>query len=410
MEWQFAAQAWTGRSPQLLNQEAINAFVEPTPKEGKTQLPVYGTPGLSLFSRMGNGPILGAHVMGMSLYVLSGPDLYYITQQSVLSAGLGNTVEAIYIGRTTISTLASMADNAQQLVMVDGDVGWIYQPGGLYQTTTETAVAGSTEIPANITGTITAGDPLVVGLDNGAIFQTTALYTVSAAGGTIYLTDPIPSQLTAGAIIIDQYLDLAAITAPAFMPASTVRYFDGYFVFAATNTRQFFLSSINDGTQYSGLDYATATAGSDYIIAVEIYHEQLLLMCGLHIEIWWNSGAAAFPFQRYDAAEIARGLASRLAVVSEDNTVFWMGEDGIFYRLNNFLPQRVSTFSTEHAWAQYPLKYLDCSGFCLDQEGHKFIILNFPSGLETLCYDIAASGAIGVPLWHQRQSRGSRTV
>lgn len=33
---QFAAQAYQTRSTQLLSQQCINAFVEPTPKEGKT--------------------------------------------------------------------------------------------------------------------------------------------------------------------------------------------------------------------------------------------------------------------------------------------------------------------------------------------------------------------------------------
>ena len=81
-----------------------------------------------------------------------------------------------------------------------------------------------------------------------------------------------------------------------------------------------------------------------------------------------------------------------------------MGEDGIFYRLNGFNPQRISTFAMEHAWAQYPQKYLDSSCFVLDQEGHKFIIINFPSGNATWCYDISTG------LWHQRESWGTAWV
>ena len=52
----FAAKAYQARSPQLISQQCINAFVETSPKEANTQAPVYGTPGLSLFARAGAGP------------------------------------------------------------------------------------------------------------------------------------------------------------------------------------------------------------------------------------------------------------------------------------------------------------------------------------------------------------------
>lgn len=510
-EMQFAAQAYQTRSTQLLSQQCINAFVEPTPKEGKTTMPVYGIPGLSLFARMGNGPILGMHIMDDNLFILSGSELWTVTYQQVLDASAGTPVIPTFIGSTNLGGLVSMADNAAQLVMVDGSAGWIYQPGGLNQVTTATVSpftsltatvggtpttadvlslvatssgvtgspvtasytvtsldtddtialglagavnnsaplvnagisasaagavvtlsyptaltvmwastlssgatetitlttpnpTGATTVPANITGTITSGDTLQIPLDNGAIFTTTAAQTVGPLDPAIIVSTPIPSQVTAGAIIIDTFVTLARIEADAFMPAATVRYFDGYFIFNVTGGRQFFLSGINDGTQYSGLDFATASAGSDNTMAVEVWHEQLLVLCQQHTEIWWDAGAAIFPFQRYDAAFIARGLASALCVCSEDNTVFWMGDDGIFYRLNNYNPQRISTFAMEHAWAQYPLRFTDASCFVLDQEGHKFIVVNFPSGCGCWCYDI------GSQLWHERQSFGTPWV
>ena len=215
---------------------------------------------------------------------------------------------------------------------------------------------------------------------------------------------PLPSNVTAGAIIVDATNVLAQIIAPAWKSANTVTFFDGYFCFDAAGTRQFFISGINDGTQYSGLDFATASASSRNVVAVRAYHEQLLVMTEASIEVWWDTGNVNFPFQRYDAAYIERGCAAPLSLVSEDNTVFWMGDDGIFYRLEGFLPKRISTFAMEHAWQQYDDKFFDCNAFELTQEGHKFIIINFPSGPATWCYDISTQ------LWHRRESRGSQWV
>jgi hypothetical protein len=395
-ELQFAAQAYTTRAKQLLSQVCVNAFVEPTPREGKTSSPVYGSAGLTLFSRQGNGPIIGMHVFDLLglLFVLSNNQLY-----SVTSAGTPTL-----IGNTNLGGLTSMADNGQQMVMVDGSAGWVYQPTGLNIVSTATETAGATVIPANITGTINNGDTLNVPLDNGATFTTTAVGTVNAFNTAVTLASGLPSQVTAGALIVDPANVLGQIFAPAYQSAATVQYFDGYFVFDAAGTRQFFISGLNDGTQYSGLDFATASAASDVVMAVVVYHEQLLIFCRQHTEVWWDTGNVNFPFQRYDAALIARGLAAPFATCSEDNTVFWMGDDGIFYRLEGFLPKRISTFATEHAWAQYPNRYLDASCFVLNEEGHKFIFVNFPSAPATWCYDISSG------LWHTRVSLGTAWV
>ena len=397
----FAAQAYQARSPQLLSQQCINAFVETSPKDAKTQVPIYGTPGLTLFSRQGKGPINGLHVFQDALFAMSGNQLWKV---QLVGTSPNVTGKASLIGTTTLGGLMSMADNGQQLVIVDGSGGWIYQPSGLNIVTTAGAIAGQTVIPANVTGTVTSGDTLNIPLDNGATFTTTANATSTAASDEVTLAAGLPSTVSAGAVIIDATNVLGQILAPAFRPASTVTFFDSYFCFDSRGTRQFFISGSNDGTQYSGLDFATASASSSDVVAVRAYHEQLLVFTQRSCEVWWDTGAVSFPFQRYDAAYIERGCAAPLSVCSEDNTVFWMGDDGNFYRMEGFTPKRVSTFAMEHAWAQYPNRFLDCSAFVLDQEGHKFVVVNFPSGLQTWVYDIATS------LWHQRESWGSPWV
>ena len=405
---QFAGQSYQARSTQLIAQQCINAFVETTPKDAKTPVPVFGTPGLSIFARAGNGPINGMWIMAGNLYFVSGGALYEVLASNVTENTDGSfsaSSAATLLGQTGLGGILSMADNGQQLVMVDGFGGWIYQPGGLNQVTTATAGAGATSVAANQTGTLTAGDPITITLDTGQAFPTTIATTSLPASGMIFWSDPLPSQASAGAIIIDPSVTLARITAVAFMPANVVTYMDGYFVFNAAGTRQFFLSGINDGTQYSGLDFATATANTGFVLAVVNFHEQLLIFTSkASTEVWYDSGASAFPFQRYDGAYLQRGIAAPLAQCSEDNTVLWMGDDGIAYRLNGFLPQRISTFAMEHAWAQYPLRYLDCIMFVLDQEGHKFVVFQFPSGCGCWVYDISTQ------LWHQRQSVGAPFV
>ena len=397
--FQFAAQTYKARTSTLLGERAVNMFVERSPAAAKDQVPIFMCPGMDVFSQLGPGPIYGLHPMGDLLYVVSGGYLF-----SVNIDGLPT-----YIGQTLLGGICSITDNGSQIVMVDGESGWIYQIGGLNQVLTTTALTADTSVIVNATGTMAIGDPISIPLDIGGTHTTTI---ASIAYGppnqvTIGLTDAMPNQASAGAVAIDSNVVLGQITAPAFKPANTVVYFDSYFVFDAVGTRQFFISALGDGTQYDGLDFASAQAGPDLMLAVKNYHEQLLLIKQKTIEVWYDSGAANFPFQRYDGAYIQRGAASPQAIVQEDNTILWLGEDGIFYRLNGYQPVRISTFGTEHPWSLYPT-IQDATAFVVTIEGHKFISLTFPSAPATWWYDIS-SGA-DEPLWIERESWGSPWV
>ena len=469
----FAGQSYTSRSLPLDAQRCVNMFVERSPPDAKTQVPLFMFPGLKVFARAGKGPINGLHAMAGLLYMVSGGELFSVNAQGLATS----------LGVTTLGGTISMADNGTQLVMVDGEVGWVYQVGGLNQvltdtaygylatTLTATAIAGATTIDVVSAAGMASGHSISVFLDSGTVFTTTisgapsgnvvtltgalpsqatlgagvrdtsvgtssvtlasigkpavgqtinitldsgAVFstTISGVSGlpaalNVTLASPLPSQATAGALAIIPSVVLGKITAPAFQAANTVVYFDDYFIFSATGTNQFFLSSIGDGTQYNGLDFASAQANPDTVQAVINYHEQLLVFGGYSVEVWYDSGSANFPFSRYDGAYIQRGAASPLAIVQEDNTVFWLGEDGIFYRLNGYSPQRVSTFGTEQEWAQY-VTITDATAFVVTVEGHKFIFLTFLAGNKTWCYDIASG--VDTPLWYERESLGSPWV
>lgn len=395
----FAAQSYRASSPQLSAQRCVNMFVERSPNSAKDEVPIFMCPGLSIFSRAGRGGVIGMKGMAGVLYVVSGNQLF-----SVNESGL-----ATLIGTTNLGGILSMATNDTQLVMVDGTVGWIYQPGGLNQPLALTAPAGANELHIKATGVIASGATISIPLDNGTTFTTTTSGNTSGVpeNTVVPLSGTLPSKASAGAICRAPATVLGQIKQPAFNAANTVVYFDTYFVFDWVGTNRWFISASNDGTQYSGADYASASANSDYTLAVVNYHQQLFIFGQETVEIWYDAGAANFPFQRYDGAYIQRGIMAPLAVVQDVNSVFWLGDDGIFYKLNGYEPVRISTFAIEHAWAQYPIM-TDAHAFVVTMEGHKFIFLNFPSGCATWCFDI--SSGIEQPLWHERESQGSPWV
>jgi hypothetical protein len=187
------------------------------------------------------------------------------------------------------------------------------------------------------------------------------------------------------------------ITSPAFSPAATVTYMDGYFLFDHLNTNQWFISALFDGRTYSGLDFASAEGAPGNVIAVQQNLQLVFIFCTDHIEIWYDSGAASFPFARYTGGIINYGTISPFSIVKTDGALFFLGVDHVFYRLQANVPIRISTHPIERFIAAEPdIALAEC--FTLTIEGHKLIFLTLPHQAVTLCYDISTGR------WHERDS------
>jgi hypothetical protein len=308
----FATNSYESPSRPISAQRAVNCYAEVQPKDAKTQVALFGCPGIEEFATCGSGPVRGMHVMGGVLYVVSGQRLY-----SVSSVGVATDIG----GNITGSDVVSMDDNGSELVIVSGTNGYLY----------------STTI------------------------------------GFILISDT------------------------DFNAANTVTFFDQRFVFDWANTNKFFASGILDGSSYNALAFASAEARTDNVKAV-ILNKQVLLVCGDNsIEPWQNVGAANFPFERVPGVVIERGLAEPHGICKADNTVFFMGDNRVFYRLDGVSPIRVSTFPIEHVWqAHSTFDRLFC--FSYSWMGHEFVVVTFPSTNTTWEYDIASG------LWHERES------
>lgn len=185
----------------------------------------------------------------------------------------------------------------------------------------------------------------------------------------------------------------ATLTTPVDMPpVSDVTFIDGYFLWTVPNSDQFTITGLNDGTSYDPLDVATAEGAPDPLVGVIADHREVQLYGTQTIEIWYNSGDVDFPFSRQGNAFIERGCFDRDSIAKIDNSVQFVGDDRIVYRLDGYSPLRISTHAIEYqlrnaTWAK---------AFVYSQEGHKFYVLMTDVG--TYAYDMA-TGA-----WHERRS------
>jgi hypothetical protein len=201
----------------------------------------------------------------------------------------------------------------------------------------------------------------------------------------------------------DQTSTFGIITDPNFFPANTVTFFDEYFLFDKIGSDEWFFSNILDGTTYNALDFESASVEPSFVQAIVNQQENALIFKQRSIETWYDTGANDNPWARYDGATVERGCIAPLTPIKEDNSVFFLGDDLIFYRLDGVLPHRVSTHATEGKWQTYSTTS-DAFCFSYTFNGHKFVVLTFPSANATWIFDIASS------LWHTRVSFNSNYV
>lgn len=232
-----------------------------------------------------------------------------------------------------------------------------------------------------------------------------AVHKISQGGGAVFIGAITPggpvtmadngTQLAICSSSIGYVYDGSSITSPAGLPAvSDVTFIDGYIVWSVANSDQFVYSAIGNALLYDGLDVATVEGAPDNIVAVINSHRELVFFGERTTEIWYNSGDADNPFQRQGNAFLERGCFDRDSIAMCGNSIHFLGDDRIVYRLVGYEPQRISTHAIEY-------RLRDCvsaRGFSYTQEGHKFYGITTESC--TLLIDLATG------TWHERKSFG----
>lgn len=191
---------------------------------------------------------------------------------------------------------------------------------------------------------------------------------------------------------------LVPITSVNYFPSYNVAYLDGYFLFNRILSTQIFYSALFDGLTFNGTDFFNTETSSSPNIAIAENLELLFFFKGDRIEMYYDSGQASNPFQRYAGGVINIGCASSVSVVKQDGALFFLGSDGVIYRLQANTQIRVSTHAIETI-IRGELPTLDVvSSFTFTIEGHKFVGYHLPRQGRTLVFDISSGQ------WHERES------
>jgi hypothetical protein len=191
------------------------------------------------------------------------------------------------------------------------------------------------------------------------------------------------------------------VTASGFpgQPES-ITYQDGYFIVSEGSTAKFFISGLNDGTSWDPLNFASIQSKPDIIVALANLHRRLYIFGKVSTEVWYNAGAADFPFRRDNDSLLEYGCAAKNSVTVAEDKLFWLAshENGSLsvQMVLGYRPVQISTPTLEDAIEKYDT-VSDAIGHSYENQGYTFYELTFPTQDITWVYNIDLNQ------WYERQ-------
>lgn len=182
--------------------------------------------------------------------------------------------------------------------------------GGTLYRVNRTTVDDVDQFDTTVLGAITGTGRVSIS-DNGIQLM------ILVPGGLGSIWDEVGDTFTPDINAVDS--DFTANGAPQF-----VVFIDGFFA-VTTDTKKFIVSALNDGLSWNALDFGTAEADPDTIVAPLAFRSQLFIFGSETVEVFQNIGGSGFPFQRVTGFIIPKGLFAPFSVIETSGAFMFIG-------------------------------------------------------------------------------------
>lgn len=204
-----------------------------------------------------------------------------------------------------------------------------------------------------------------------------------------------------GHYFIPSIPSFATVSASYPSKAKTVTQVSGFFVAEEPSSQRFWVSNFNDGTTWNSLAFASASAYSDNILAVDNLGGSLVVFSEQHMEFWQNAGLTPQPFTPILSAVNEYGLAAIFSRAHVDQTIMFLAQtrEGQIQvvQLQGFNPQPVSTPDVDYIFGQFNT-VSDAVGLSYEIGKHKFYQITFPTENRSFLFDCSTR------LWSETQT------
>jgi len=188
-------------------------------------------------------------------------------------------------------------------------------------------------------------------------------------------------------------------------PFSQICYLDGYFIALQELSQNFYISNLEDGSQWDPTMYQQVELFTDNVLGMVQDHEMVTLFGTKRSVSYYSTGDPKTPFAPVQSSVVDVGAAISpthdnfsMAILNNSAVLLSGNELGqmIAMQLQGYTPQRISTHAVENIWRTYPNGGADGIGFAYQENGHAFWSLYFPGANATWVYDGTTN------MWHER--------
>lgn len=193
---------------------------------------------------------------------------------------------------------------------------------------------------------------------------------------------------------------LTQVTDPDLGTVLDFVWVDGYFM--TTDGTSLIVTELTDPTQVNPLKYGSSEVDPDPVVGLVKLRNEVYAINRHTIEVFDNVGGEFFPFQRIDGAQIQKGAVGTLSSCVFAETIAFVGggrnEAVSVYLGVNGGTTKIATREIDDQLRGYSNGQLEAI-YCESRvyRAHQQLLVHCPD--RTLVYDLAASQAVGEPVW-----------
>lgn len=308
---------------------------------------------------------------------------------------------------TTSGPVYFTENNKPQILISDSAHLYLYDPSILAGSFSFTATS-ATELTFNGYFTFAVGEPVVfsggglpIGITAGTTYYiSSSSHPDSAPNTTVVEISTTPTNAANGVVINTFAGGSGTMTTsgpfqdiPTSFTPGYITFHDTYFIAAASNDNFYLppanntwrLSAQNNGFVWADIAQSiglleTKPDNTQAVVRFPSKGNMILVMGRSVTEMWFDTGAQLFPYQRQDQGSIDYGCVSPATVAFMDEIVIWLASNEksgpiIMYSTGG-LPTKITTDGIDFQLSQ--INHPESSqGFLYRKNGHLFYHLNF---------------------------------
>jgi hypothetical protein len=220
-------------------------------------------------------------------------------------------------------------------------------------------------------------ETLIGGINGSGIVLFDSLYdSIGTIGTKLLITSNLGGYvLNVDTTTLTQMADASYIAGGSVVAINS-------FVIWQLDKNNYAVSDVGTPTSIDAANISTASSYGDDLVQIARFRETIYMMGSRSIEPYYIGSTGTNPLVSVQSGTDSIGLIARGCVDSNDNALYWIGDDKILYRTNAYEPQSVTTPSVANKFASYD--FSDARVRCLRVDGQNFIMVLTPAA--SWCY------------------------